>query len=765
MLPEAFSTVREASKRVFNMRHFDVQLIGGLILHQNSIAEMCTGEGKTLTATLSAYLNALSGFGVHIVTMNEYLAKRDAKKNKVLFEFLGLTVGVNLSGMSNKQKKKAYCSDITYGTNYEFCFDYLRDNMVFSLNDKVQRVLYYALVDEVDSIFIDEGRTPLILAGPSTENIEVYRIINNFIPYFIQQEIGCKNAQSGHFFVDEKSKQIFLTEIGLQKVEYLLSNYKFINKSKSLYSIQNFVLIQHVICALRAHFIFKRDIDYIIKDNKVIIIDEHTGRMVLDRRWSDGLHQAIEAKENVNILHENQTLASITLQNFFKMYKKLSGMTGTAATESFEFEVIYGLKTVVVPTNYRMIRKDLPDLIYMTEKEKINAIIQDIQKCVSIKRPVLVGTTSIKKSEIISNKLNVLGIRHNVLNAKSYHQEAFIISQAGRLNAVTISTNMAGRGTDIVLGGIMPCKSQFIRSSDYQKSQKMWKKEHDYVISLGGLHVIGTERHESRRIDNQLRGRAGRQGDPGSSRFYLSLEDSLIRIFVPESMKKFILKFTIKFGQAIEHRWITNAISYAQKKIEYHNFEIRKQLLEYDDILNTQRNIFYYIRNDILNMIHVKYIIKTYLLYTINDIVGTYCLKNIPIQHWNINAMYKTFKNDFNIIFPFQKWVINDSKISSRSIVHRIYKKIRLYYKKMENIVGYNKIRIMEKNIVLGILDFFWKEHLSFMEYLRQGIHFRGYAQKDPKKEYVKESFFVFSKMLYTLRYEISVNIIKKIFY
>nr|WP_261978910.1 preprotein translocase subunit SecA [Buchnera aphidicola] len=767
LLPEAFSVVREVSKRVFNMRHFDVQLIGGIFLHKNCIVEMYTGEGKTLTATLSAYLNALSGNGVHIVTMNEYLANRDAKKNKFLFNLLGLTVGVNLSSMSITQKKKVYRSDIVYGTNYEFCFDYLRDNMIFSPENKVQRILNYALIDEVDSILIDEGRTPLILAGPSTENTEIYRIINNFVPQFVHNNkkyLGYQNKEA-HFFINEKSKQIFLTELGLKKVESLLSNNKFIDKNKSLYSIQNFVLMQHIISALRAHFLFHRDVDYIVHNNKIIIVDEHTGRIMLDRRWSDGLHQAIEAKENVNILHENQTLASITLQNFFKMYKKLSGMTGTAITESFEFKMIYGLDTVVIPTNNKIIRKDFPDLIYITIKEKINAIIKDIKDCMLSKRPVLVGTNSIQQSEMISRKLHKLNITHKVLNAKSCQEEALIIAQAGRLGAVTISTNMAGRGTDIVLGGTMPCKSQFSCCLNYEKSKLMWKKEHDDVISVGGLHVIGTERNESRRIDNQLRGRSGRQGDPGSSRFYLSLEDSLVRTFIPKSVKKLFLKFNIKFGESIEHHWITNAISYAQKKIEDHNFMIRKTLLEYDDILNIQRNIFYSIRENILNTTHVKYIIKSYLLTSIKDIVNMYCIFESPVESWDIFSMKKIFKNDFNIVFPFDVWIRNNYVISNTDVVHKIYKKIRIYYQKIENIIGCKNIRIMEKNIFLGVLDFFWKEHLAFMEYLRQGIHFRGYAQKNPKQEYVKESFIIFYKMLNTLQYEISSNVIKKIFF
>ncbi|WP_367677259.1 preprotein translocase subunit SecA [Buchnera aphidicola] len=766
LLPEAFATVRESSKRVFNMRHFDVQLMGGVILHQNCIAEMCTGEGKTLTSTLAIYLNALSGNGVHVVTMNEYLANRDAEKNQVLFNFLGLTVGITLSNMSIKKKKQSYLADITYGTNHEFCFDYLRDNMVFSIDQKVQRGLFYVLIDEVDSILIDEARTPLIISGPSKENLEMYRTINNLVSHFVQQKMESKDIiiKKGDFFIDEKSKQIFLTESGLKKVEFLLSNCQFMNNRASLYSSQNLVLMQHIISALRAHFVFFRDIDYIIKDKKIVIIDEHTGRMMPDRRWSDGLHQAIEAKENLNILHENHTLASITLQNYFKIYKKISGMTGTASTESFEFKVIYGLNTITVPTNYPMIRKDLSDLIYVTEQDKMQAIIQDIQQCVLKKQPVLVGTTSIKKSEIISEKLMKLGIKHNVLNAKSYTKEASIISEAGKLHAVTISTNMAGRGTDIVLGGMIKMNNKNHFSSYNQKKKLEWSKEHNCVVSLGGLHVIGTERHESRRIDNQLRGRTGRQGAPGSSRFYLSLEDSLIRIFIPESIKKFILKFNIKSGEPIEHRWIMNAITYAQKKIENYNFTIRKELLEYDDILNKHRNIFYFIRDDILNMKNIKYIVQNNLLYVIRGMLNMHCSNDIPVVEWNVTILSTVFEHDFNLFFPFKKWIKNNYRISNIFFLHKIYKKIQNQYRKVENIMGYNNVRIMEKNIILNILDFFWKEHLSFMEYLRHGIHLRGYAQKNPKQEYIKESFFVFEKMLNTLKYEISSNIIKKIF-
>ncbi|WP_367672121.1 preprotein translocase subunit SecA [Buchnera aphidicola] len=765
LLPEAFATVREASKRVFNMRHFDVQILGGIFLYKNYITEMKTGEGKTLTATLPAYLYALKERGVHIITMNEYLATRDAKKNKQLFEFLGLTVGLNISGLSLELKKKAYFSDITYGTNSEFCFDYLRDNMIFHTKHRVQRDLYYALLDEVDSILIDEARTPLIISGVLYENTNIYNTINNLIKYF-PKTVGY-DAQfvknSGDYVIDWKSKQIILTDQGLIRIEKLLVKNKLITTPSSLYLVNNIILIKYFISALRAHIFFKKDIDYIVKERKIIIVDEHTGRMVPNRRWSDGLHQAIEAKEKVSILHETQTLASMTLQNYFKLYKYLSGMTGTAMTEAFEFKVIYNIKTVVIPTNCLMIRKDLSDVLYVTEKEKINAIVKDIQNCLLNKRPVLVGTISIQKSEILSQQLTKLNIKHNVLNAKFYKKEAKIISQAGQLNAVTISTNMSGRGTDIVLGGEIQKREDCTSDIEYEKKKKIWKKRHDLVVFSGGLHVIGTERHESRRIDNQLRGRAGRQGDPGSSRFYLSMEDVLMKIFIPRNIKNIIQKYNLTYGEPIQHNWINHFILYAQKKIENNNFEIRKQLLEYDNILNIHRNIIYFLRNYILEMKDIKVLIKNYLFINICKIIHKNCLEKSFLKKKQIFRIINILKEDFHIIYRFSYNNSNYYYISPRDFCKKIYQFIKYSYCAKERKIGFSTVRKFEKTIMLSTLDLFWIEHLSFMDYLRKGIHFRGYAQKDPKQEYIKEAFNIFSIMLDTLQYKAISKIIKKI--
>ncbi|XAJ74374.1 preprotein translocase subunit SecA [Buchnera aphidicola (Shivaphis celti)] len=765
LLPEAFAVVRESSKRIFNMRHFDVQLLGGIVLHNNCIAEMRTGEGKTLTSTLSAYLNALLGFGVHIVTMNEYLAKRDAKKNKELFEFLGLTVGINLSGMSIQQKKEAYLCDITYGTNHEFCFDYLRDNMVFSKKDRVQRKLYYVLIDEVDSILIDEARTPLVISGPVQKSTKIYHIINNIVLILIEknQKNMKVNKKNGYYFVDEKNKQVFFTELGFIEIEKLLIQYKLICENESLYSIKNIIFLQYVISSLKANIVFNCDVDYIIKNKKIVIIDEHTGRMMLDRRWSDGIHQAIEAKEKVKIFNENQTLASITLQNYFKLYNRISGMTGTAYTEEFEFKMIYNLDTIVIPTHCPMIRKDFSDLLYVSEEEKIIAVIEDIKTCISKKQPVLVGTTSIYKSEIISKKLYQLGISHNVLNAKCLEKEAGIIAEAGRLSAVTISTNMAGRGTDIILGGCLNKKKKYFSNFLYKKNKENNQKEHDYIVSIGGLHIIGTERHESRRIDNQLRGRSGRQGDPGSSRFYLSMEDPLIRLFVSKKVQKMIKNFGLKFGEPIQHNWINKLVSYAQKKIENHHFETRKRLLEYDDILDKQRKIIYTIRNNIVNMNDMTLIIKKRLLEILTKMINI-CCPSQNIKQWDVSLIEKFLKNDFNFSISIIEWFNKNRKNSREDLVNTIYSRMLYQYNRSKKVYGSDYLCIIEKNIMLNTLDFFWSEHLSFMEYLRSGIHFQCYAQKDPKQEYIKESYFVFSNMLDVLQYTIFSKIVKKIF-
>lgn len=765
LLPEAFAVVREASKRVLNMRHFDVQLLGGIILYQNCIAEMCTGEGKTLTSTLPTYLYALTGKGVHIITMNEYLANRDAKINNILFEFLNITVGINLSGMSIESKRKNYLSDITYGTNNEFCFDYLRDNMILDVRDRVQRKLNYALIDEIDSILIDESRTPVVISGPSNNTSEIYIKINNIIPHFFNKDkIDFSiSSHKKYFIIDEKSKQISLTEHGLIKVENLLITNNLINCKESLYSSDNIILMHHIITSLRAHILFKKNIDYIIKNKKIVIVDEHTGRIMIGRRWSDGLHQAIEAKENLQIFHDNQTLASITFQNYFKLYKNISGMTGTAMTEALEFRSIYNLETIVVPTNRPMIRKDLPDLIYVTEKEKINAIIKDILNCVSKKQPVLVGTVSIEKSEMISKKLYILGIKHNVLNAKFHMKEADIISKAGKLNTVTIATNIAGRGTDIVLGGSFNYKKKNKNNIKYIKLKKIWKKEHEFIISIGGLHVIGTERHESRRIDNQLCGRSGRQGDPGSSRFYLSMEDSLMRIFSSEKIKNIIRNFGVNFGHAIEHPLINKAIYYAQKKVENRNFEIRKHLLEYDDILNEQRFIIYAHRNKVINKLDIHYLINNFLKDVICKITYIYCPNNSQITTWNLKKLQNILKTDFYIEYSIINWINKKINVSNKMITDKIYKIIMFYYKKKINIIGLINMYKIEKQIMLNTLDNLWREHLSNMEYLRQGIHLRSYAQKDPKQEYKRESFIMFSGMLNALKYQVISNIMKNI--
>lgn len=754
LLPEAFATVREVSKRLFNMRHFDVQLMGGIVLNRRCIAEMSTGEGKTITSVLPAYLNALLGNGVHIVTVNDYLAKRDASNNQPLFEFLGLTVGVNLSGLTISEKRHAYLSDITYGTNNEYGFDYLRDNMIFDINEKVQRKLYFALIDEVDSILIDESRTPLIISGPTNSNSEIYLKINQLIPNLIKQDQEDSDTfqGQGHFSIDEKSRQVNLTERGLILVENLLIKHKLINKKDSLYSSNNITLMHHVLSALRAHTLFFKNVDYIVKNNTVIIVDEHTGRTMPGRRWSDGLHQAIEAKEHVPIHNENQTLASITFQNYFRLYEKLSGMTGTAYTEAEEFKAIYKLDTIVIPTNRPIIRQDLSDLVYMTEKEKLSAIIQNIQDCYLKKIPVLVGTISIEKSEKISKILRSIGIKHKVLNAKFHELEADIISQAGYPQAITIATNMAGRGTDIILGGNW--KSELIKykknlnKTKIKKIKTSWKVRNQTVIKLGGLHIIGTERHESRRIDNQLRGRAGRQGDPGSSRFYVSMEDNLMRIFSSNRIIQTMQKLGMRSGEAIEHKWITKAISNAQSKVENRNFDMRKQLLDYDDVANEQRKAIYSQRNEILYSENIQEIIHNIRKDVLKYFFKQYFSKESTLS-LKIN-LQKKIKENFDVDLSIEVLQSNIDTICQ----HTLEKMIKNYQKK-EQKIGYKTLRNFEKNIMLKTLDALWREHLSSIDYLRQGIHLRGYAQKDPKQEYKRESFTMFENMLYTLKHEV----------
>ncbi len=765
-LPEAFATVREASKRVFGIRHFDVQLLGGIVLNNGCIAEMKTGEGKTLTSTLPAYLNALVGKGVHIVTVNEYLAKRDSELNSKLFNFLDITVGLNLSGMSLIEKKKAYLADITYGTNNEYGFDYLRDNMVFSVDDKVQRDLYYAIIDEVDSILIDEARTPLVISGSIEFSFNLFNKINNIIPFLVKQdkEDNYCFKGSGDFVVDKKYKQIFLTERGILKVENLLVSNNLIDNSSSLYQSNNIMIMHYVISSLKAHFLYKRNVDYLVKNNQILIVDEHTGRIMHDRRWSDGLHQAIEAKENVYVNNENQSLASITFQNYFRLYKKLSGMTGTAITESLEFSSIYNLDTISIPTNKPIIRKDYSDLVYLTEKEKYNAIIEDIIYRKKINQPVLVGTISIEKSEYISSKLYKLGIEHNVLNAKFHKFEAGIISQAGKPSMVTIATNMAGRGTDIILGGNIFDEIYFLTNENNENIniiKNEWKVNHDLVVSLGGLHIIGTERHESRRIDNQLRGRSGRQGDPGSSRFYVSMDDSLMRIFISEKVVFFMRNIGINYGESIEHNFINKSIEKAQSKIENRNFDFRKQLLEYDDIVNEQRKIIYLKRNKLLFSVNLSKYISKLILKVVNLIVINIFSnkKKYIVDDYvkKLKLIYNILINDFNIKFFYDyKYGVDVNNLKLL-----ILKSIDLMFKEKEKILGEILFLKVNKNVMLYSLDYFWKEYLYSIDSLKESINLYSYAQIDPIQEYKIQSYKLFSNMLKNFNYQSLVSINK----
>ncbi|MBS0055042.1 preprotein translocase subunit SecA [Yersinia sp. Marseille-Q3913] len=767
LIPEAFAVVREASKRVFGMRHFDVQLLGGMVLNERCIAEMRTGEGKTLTATLPAYLNALSGRGVHVVTVNDYLAQRDAENNRPLFEFLGLSVGINLPNMTAPAKRAAYAADITYGTNNEYGFDYLRDNMAFSPEERVQRKLHYALVDEVDSILIDEARTPLIISGPAEDSSEMYIRVNKLIPKLIRQEKEDSDTfqGEGHFSVDEKSRQVHLTERGLILIEQMLVEAGIMEEGESLYSPTNIMLMHHVTAALRAHVLFTRDVDYIVKDGEVIIVDEHTGRTMQGRRWSDGLHQAIEAKEGVEIQNENQTLASITFQNYFRLYEKLAGMTGTADTEAFEFSSIYKLDTIVVPTNRPMIRKDLADLVYMTEQEKIGAIIEDIRERTANGQPVLVGTISIEKSEVVSAELTKAGIEHKVLNAKFHAMEADIVSQAGQPGAVTIATNMAGRGTDIVLGGSWQSEIALLEDPTEEQIAAIkaaWQVRHDAVLASGGLHIIGTERHESRRIDNQLRGRAGRQGDAGSSRFYLSMEDALMRIFASDRVSGMMRKLGMKPGEAIEHPWVTKAIANAQRKVESRNFDIRKQLLEYDDVASDQRRAIYSQRNELLDVSDVSETINSIREDVFKTVIDGYIPTQSLEEMWDVEGLEQRLKNDFDLDMPIAKWLEDEPQLHEETLRERILQQAIEVYHRKEEVVGVEMMRNFEKGVMLQTLDSLWKEHLAAMDYLRQGIHLRGYAQKDPKQEYKRESFAMFAAMLESLKYEV-ISVLSKV--
>ncbi|AUJ68864.1 MULTISPECIES: preprotein translocase subunit SecA [Pseudoalteromonas] len=767
LLPEAFATVREASKRVFGMRHFDVQMIGGMVLHQGRISEMRTGEGKTLTATLPAYLNAVSGKGVHVITVNDYLAKRDAETNRPLFEFLGLTVGCNVPGMMPQQKKQAYAADITYGTNNEFGFDYLRDNMAFSVEERVQRPLNYAVVDEVDSILIDEARTPLIISGPAEDSSELYAEINKIVPDLVQQEKEDEEGVEGDgdFTIDEKGKQVHLTERGQIKVEELLTERGLIEEGDSLYSAGNISLLSHVYAALRAHKLYQKDVDYVVKDNEVIIVDEHTGRTMEGRRWSEGLHQAVEAKEGVRIQNENQTLASITFQNYFRLYNKLAGMTGTADTEAFEFQSIYGLDTVVIPTNKPMVRDDRADLVYLTQEEKFEAILEDIRSCQERGQPVLVGTVSIESSEYLSHFLRKEKIEHNVLNAKFHAQEADIIADAGLPGKVTIATNMAGRGTDIVLGGSWQSDVEKLENPSEEQIAEIkaaWKARHDAVLASGGLHIIGTERHESRRIDNQLRGRAGRQGDAGSSRFYLSMDDALMRIFAGERMTNMMRKLGMQRGEAIEHPWVNRAIENAQRKVEARNFDIRKQLLEYDDVANDQRKVVYEQRNELLEEGDISETITAIREDVLNATIDQYIPPQSLAEMWDIPALEERLKNDFHVELPIAKWLEEDSKLYEEVLRDRIVEDVDKAYKQKEEMVGPDVLRHFEKAVMLQSLDQHWKDHLAAMDHLRQGIHLRGYAQKNPKQEYKRESFELFSQMLENLKIDV-VSVLSKV--
>jgi len=822
ILPEAFAVAREAARRSLGMRPFDVQLIGGMVLHQGNIAEMRTGEGKTLVATLPAYLNALSGKGVHIVTVNEYLAQRDAAWMRPVYEFLGLTVGVSRSGQSHDEKKAAYDADITYATNNELGFDYLRDNLAFSLNDKVQRDLNFAIVDEVDSILIDEARTPLIISGPVEESTDLYQKINKLIPklsphdepeepanYDItarsvlvrdaagkllhdpaggdgpmsvdaaveiaesqgadvvlteQEQDGvpvCRLARRGHYTVDEKSKQVHLTEDGHQYVEELMTRAGLLGEGESLYDAQNIRLLHHLNAALRAHAMYHRDVEYIVKDGEIVIVDEFTGRTMPGRRWSDGLHQAVEAKEGVAVKQENQTIASITFQNYFRLYRNLSGMTGTADTEAFEFQQIYGLEVIVIPTHKPMIRNDMSDLVYLTEDDKFDAIVEDILDCRERGQPVLVGTTSIDNSEKLSNVLKKRSIAHEVLNAKQHEREASIVQQAGRPGAITIATNMAGRGTDIVLGGNL--EAELAEGEDADTVRADWQERHNQVLESGGLHIIGTERHESRRIDNQLRGRSGRQGDPGSSRFYLSMDDTLMRIFGdPQRTKALLSRAGMREGEAIESKLLTRQIEKAQRKVEAHNFDARKNLLEYDDVANDQRKVVYHQRSELMAADEVADSITAIREEVVSNLVAQYIPPGSLEEQWDPEGLAAAFESEFGSALDIPGWLAADSRMNEEQIRERAVTEMqRAYDEKIESI-GEQLMRLVEKEVMLKQLDFHWKEHLGAMDYLRQGIGLRGYAQKNPKQEYKREAFEMFGEMLEQVKHD-TISILSRV--
>jgi len=769
ILPEAFAVCREGSKRILGMRHFDVQMLGAMVLNAGKIAEMRTGEGKTLTATLAVYLNALAGRGVHVVTVNDYLAQRDAAWMGRLYNFLGLTVGVIVAQQPSDQKRAAYQADITYGTNNEYGFDYLRDNMVYDAASRMQRKLFYAIVDEVDSILIDEARTPLIISGPAEENAELYVRMNAVPPMLTPMESEPKQGEEdppGDYWVDHKAHQAYLSEAGHEHAEQILTQLGLLPEGASLYDAANISLVHHLMVALRAHTLFLRDQHYVVQNDEVVIVDEFTGRLMAGRRWSDGLHQAVEAKEGVKIQAENQTLASITFQNYFRMYEKLAGMTGTADTEAYEFQEIYNLETVVVPTHRPMVRNDMQDLVYRTAKEKYDAILADIRDCHERGQPVLVGTTSIENSELVSNLLKKAGLPHNVLNAKQHDREAEIVAQAGRPHQITIATNMAGRGTDIELGGSRSSVINAIemredldpeaKKAEIARFQDEWQKVHEEVLEKGGLHIIGTERHESRRIDNQLRGRAGRQGDKGSSRFYLSMEDPLLKIFAGDRLKAIMDRLKLPEGEAIESGLVSRAIESAQRKVEARNFDIRKQLLDYDDVANEQRKVIYAHRNELLDTADVSEVITNLRQGALEEVFRRHVPEGTVEEQWDINGLEKELQNEWQLPVPVSQWLKENEDLGDEAILARIVEEAdKRYHAKIER-VGAEAFGNFERSIMLQSIDQHWREHLSALEHLRQGIHLRGYAQKNPKQEYKREAFELFENLLGIIRTEVS---------
>jgi len=762
LLPEAFAVCREAAKRVMGMRHYDVQLIGGITLHEGKIAEMRTGEGKTLMGTLACYLNALSGQGVHVITVNDYLAQRDAELNRPLFEFLGLSIGTIYSMQGPSEKAAAYLADITYGTNNEFGFDYLRDNMVFSLAEKKQRGLHYAIIDEVDSILIDEARTPLIISGQSEDSSHLYSAINTIPPKLHPQKEE-KVADGGHFWIDEKQRSVEMTEIGYETVEQELIQMGLLAEGESLYSATNLNLVHHVSAAIRAHFLFQRDVHYIIHDGEVVIVDEHTGRTMPGRRWSEGLHQAVEAKEGLEIQPENQTLATTTFQNYFRLYKKLSGMTGTADTEAAEMKEIYGLDVVIIPTHRPMIRNDQNDLIYLNRNGKYNAIIQEIMNIrQQVVAPILIGTATIEASEILSSKLMQAGIHHEVLNAKQHEREADIIAQAGSPNAVTIATNMAGRGTDIILGGNWKAKLAKLENptaEDEARLKAQWEQDHEDVLQAGGLHIIGSERHESRRIDNQLRGRAGRQGDPGVSRFYLSLEDDLMRIFAGDRVVGMMRAMGLKEDEAIEHKMVSRSIENAQRKVEARNFDIRKNLLKYDDVNNEQRKIIYSQRDEVLAENTLKEYVEEMHREVMQGMIANFIPPESIHDQWDVEGLENALRIDLGIELPIQEWLDQDRRLDEEGLVERISDEVIERYRQRRAQMGDESAAMLERHFVLNSLDRHWKDHLAAMDYLRQGIHLRGYAQKNPEQEYKKEAFNLFVNMLGIIKTDVVTDL------